>query len=395
MLVNDVIFYFLAITSIIVWGFMVFFRGQFWRSNQFLPNNRMPLKDPPEIVIIIPSRNEEFTIGQSISSLLQQNYSGIYSIIVVNDNSSDETINAVRRASKGQKNITLIDGTELPDKWNGKIWAIAQGIELARKNFSHAKYYLFTDADIFHHPENLSELTCKATNENLALVSLMSKLRCVSIWEILLIPAFIFFFQKLYPFSLVNDPNKSIAGAAGGCMLVNSQHLEEIGGIETIKDAVIDDCTLAKHLKEFNPIWLGLTRSIRSLREYHSFRDISRMVSRTAFTQLNYSILNLFVTVVGMLIIYIIPVISVFIGVWADEKFLIILGLIAWLMMVVTYTPTLGLYNRPIIEAGFLPVAALLYSAMTINSAWQHMAGNAPIWKGRKIKKQKRYDDPH
>ena len=178
-------------------------------------------------------------------------------------------------------------------------------------------------------------------------------------------------------------------------MLVNCQHLEEIGGIKTIKDAVIDDCILARHLKKSNPIWLGLTRSTRSLREYHSFRNISHMVSRTAFTQLNYSVLNLFVTVVGMIIIYITPVVNVFVGVLAGEKFLTVLGLIAFVIMVVAYIPTLGLYNRPIIEAGLLPIAALLYSAMTINSAWQHMTSNAPIWKGRKIRKQKKYDDPH
>jgi hopene-associated glycosyltransferase HpnB len=262
---------------------------------------------------------------------------------------------------------------------------MAQGIEFAKKTFCHADYYLFTDSDILHHPENVTELATKAANENLSLVSLMVKLRCISIWEILLMPAFIFFFQKIYPFSLVNNPKKSNAAAAGGCMLVNCQNLEKVGGLKNIKAAIIDDCALAMLLKKTNPIWLGLTQSTKSLRKYKSLSDISQMVSRTAFVQLNYSVLNLFIAVIGMLIIYIIPVVSILIGVLTEETSLFILGLMGWVTMSFAYAPTLTLYNRPIWEASFLPISALLYSTMTAISAWQYMFGRGPLWKGRSM----------
>jgi hopene-associated glycosyltransferase HpnB len=263
---------------------------------------------------------------------------------------------------------------------------------ISKKNFRHAKYFLFTDSDILHHPENLTELTNKAVNESLALVSLMAKLRCTSVWETLLIPAFIFFFQKLYPFALVNNPKNPVAAAAGGCMLVNCQDLEKVGGLEAIKTAVIDDCALAILLKQFNPIWIGLTQSTKSLREYQSLFDISQMVSRTAFVQLKYSPLNLFGAIMGMLIIYIIPLISVLVGVLSKEISLCILGLVGWIVMFLAYIPTLTLYSRPVWEASLLPISALFYSAMTVISAWQYMFGKAPTWKGRPMMKEKKYN---
>jgi hopene-associated glycosyltransferase HpnB len=297
----------------------------------------------------------------------------------------DNTLEVVQSASQGYDNIHLINGVETPSAWTGKLWAMAQGVEFAKKTFSHADYYLFTDSDILHNPKNLTELATKATNENLALVSLMVKLRCISIWEILLMPAFIFFFQKLYPFSLVNNPKISNAAAAGGCMLVNCQDLEKVGGLKEIKAAIIDDCALATLLKQANPIWLGLTQSTKSLRKYNSLSDISQMVSRTAFVQLNYSVLNLFIAVIGMLIIYIIPVVSILIGILTEETSLFVLGLMGAITMFFAYAPTLTLYNRPIWEASFLPISALIYTAMTVISAWRYMFGKGPIWKGRSM----------
>jgi hopene-associated glycosyltransferase HpnB len=375
----------LTAASVIIWFILIIFRGQFWRADQYLPDIEISFSTPPEIVIIIPARNEEQTIGHCISSLLQQDYKGTMSIIIINDSSNDNTLAVVKSASQGCNNIHLINGAETPSAWTGKLWAMAQGVEFAKKTFCHADYYLFTDSDILHHPKNITELATKATNENLALVSLMVKLRCISIWETLLMPAFIFFFQKLYPFSLVNNPKKSNAAAAGGCMLVNCQDLEKAGGLKEIKAAIIDDCALAILLKQANPIWLGLTQSTKSLRKYQSLSDISRMVSRTAFVQLNYSVLNLFFVIIGMLIIYTIPLVSILIGVIIEEISLFILGLMGWMTMFVAYVPTITLYNRPIWEASFLPISALLYSAMTAISAWQYTFGRGPIWKGRSM----------
>jgi hopene-associated glycosyltransferase HpnB len=369
--------------SVTIWFILILFRGQFWRADQLLPNIKTPLSTFPEIVVIIPARNEEETIGNSISSLLRQDYEGTVSIIVINDNSSDNTIEVVNSASRGYINIHVIDGKKTPSGWTGKLWAMAQGVKFAEKKFHQSKYFLFTDSDIFHHPENLTELITKAQSDKLALVSLMVKLRCTETWETILMPAFIFFFQKLYPFSFVNDPKKSNAAAAGGCMLVNCKNLREAGGLKEIKTAIIDDCALAMLIKQRHPIWLGLTQSTKSLRKYQSLSDISQMVKRTAFVQLNYSVLNLFLAIIGMLIIYVIPVITVVVGVLTEDILLFVLGLTGWVIMFIAYIPTLKIYNRPILEAIFLPISALLYSTMTVTSAWQYLSGRTPIWKGR------------
>ena len=377
----------LALVSVAIWSTLIFFRGQFWRADQKLSNSTANLSKSPEIVIIMPARNEEHTIGHSILSLLQQDYTGIMSIIVVNDNSNDNTVEVVELVSHGYDSVHLINGSETPNDWTGKLWSMAQGVKYAQKNFCHADYYLFSDSDILHHPKNLNEITAKALSENLALVSLMVKLHCSSVWERLLMPAFIFFFQKLYPFSLVNDKKKSNAAAAGGCMLVNCDDLEKAGGLTKIKSAIIDDCRLAALLKQTNRIWIGLTKSTKSLRKYQSFSDVSRMVSRTAFVQLNFSGLNLFFALTGMLILYIIPVVSILVGIVTKDLILLALGLMGWVTMSFAYIPTLKFYNRPIREASLLPIAALLYSYMTIVSAWQYTFGKTPTWKDRSMRK--------
>jgi len=373
----------LAAISCGIWIVLIRFRGGFWRVDQSLETIKAPLINPPHIVAIIPARNEEMTIGRAVTSLLEQDYEGKLSLIVVNDNSEDDTHNAAKVADQGKNNLTLLDGAKLPAGWTGKMWAIAQGIKTAQAQFPEAAYYLLTDADISHHPKNLSELVAKAQQGNLALVSLMVKLRCISGWERLLIPAFVFFFQKLYPFPWVNDPTNDMAGAAGGCMLVDRQALEKAGGIAAIKDEIIDDCALAKRLKKSQPIFLGLTRSTESLRGYDSLADIWHMVCRTAFVQLNHSALKLLGTAMGMFLIYLVPLISILVGILNKEFGILAFGLAGWALMAIAYSPSLKLYGRPAWEACLLPLAALLYTAMTIDSARRYWLGTAPIWKGR------------
>ncbi|MBT7953821.1 MAG: glycosyltransferase [Rhodospirillaceae bacterium] len=377
------ILFILAGLSLAIWIVLVFFRGQFWRADQCLAAISTPLTNPPSVVAIIPARNEEMTIGRTITSLLAQNYPGDFSITMVDDNSDDDTANAAKIAAQGMDRVTMLDGSDPPQGWTGKMWAVAQGITAATAQFPSATYYLLTDADIAHHPENLTELMAKALDGKLALVSLMVRLRCETWWEHLLMPAFVFFFQKLYPFSWVNNPDKKTAGAAGGCMLVKRSALEKAGGIEKIKGEIIDDCALAKLLKKSDPIWLGLTRSTSSLRGYITLPDVWRMVCRTAFVQLNHSALKLAGTVIGMVIIYLVPIASILAGFFSQEFEMLTVGLAAWAFMAVAYTPTLRLYSRPAWEACLLPLAALLYTAMTLDSARKYWTNNAPLWKGR------------
>ena len=216
----------------------------------------------------------------------------------------------------------------------------------------------------------------------------MVLLRCESFWEKLLIPSFVFFFQKLYPFRWVNNPQSSIAAAAGGCILIRPQALEKIGGIKTIRNALIDDCTLAKTVKfadpqQPSPIWLGLSSSVVSLRPYNSLKSIWDMVARTAYTQLNYSPLLLIGTLLGLILVYLIAPIATIFGLVTQSYTLAILGILVWLLMSLAYSPSVRLYKLSIIWAFTLPAIAFLYSLMTLDSAIRHMKGQGGAWKGR------------
>lgn len=259
------------------------------------------------------------------------------------------------------------------------MWAVSQGVEVA----GNPDYLLLTDADIEHVPSSLSSLVAKAEAETLGLVSLMVKLRCQSVWEKLLIPAFIYFFQKLYPFPKVNNPDDRIAAAAGGCMLVHNETLVHAGGIEKINDDIIDDCALARLIKPHRPIWLGLSDKTQSLRAYESMNPIWRMVTRTAYVQLNHKLLLLIGTVIGMGVLYLTPPMALVIGFYLENTMLLALGFVAWVIMAWTFLPTLSLYGLNSIWAPILPLAGLLYLLMTLDSARVYYAGQGGAWKGR------------
>lgn len=378
----------LAIISLLIWIYLIFFRGQFWYCNQYLKTN-INCHSYPKVTVIIPARNEADVLPISLNSLLQQTYQGEYNIILVDDQSEDETqVIAEQIAQKLDKSdyLTVIQGTTLPQGWSGKLWAINQGIEYAKNHFK-SDYFLLTDADINHDLNNLNQLVAKAEKENLDLVSLMVLLRTKSWWEKWLIPAFIFFFQKLYPFPLVNNPKSQVAAAAGGCILIQTEALMRIGGIESLKQTLIDDCTLAKLVKDTLPphrsIWLGLTKTTTSLREYSTLKPIWDMVARTAFTQLNYSILLLIGTLIGMFLTYLIVPIGFVIGMVNGNLPLSFICLIVWLLMSLSYFPTIKFYELSPISIFSLPVIAFLYSLMTIDSAIRHWQGKGGQWKGR------------
>ena len=285
--------------SLAIWLFLLLFWGGFWQANQRIDHHREQLEVYPTVWAVIPARNEEEAIAFCMTSLLSQNYPGKFSILLVDDNSSDRTSEIALETAEqlGKKeNLTIISGKPLAEGWKGKLWAMHQGVEYI--SAETPDYILFTDGDIQHDLDNLTQLVTKAEKEDLDLVSLMVLLRCDSFWEKLLIPAFVFFFQKLYPFSWVNDPRKSMAAAAGGCILISNQALQGIGGITAIKDALIDDCTLAQAVKSGgNSIWLGLSETTISLRGYDDLKVIWDTIARTAYTQLNYSPLLLVGTI--------------------------------------------------------------------------------------------------
>ncbi|ACK68166.1 hopene-associated glycosyltransferase HpnB [Rippkaea orientalis PCC 8801] len=383
-----------TILSLIIWVYLLLFRGGFWLSNQKIKPQALGITDYPSVYAVIPARNEADVLPISLKSLLNQDYLGQFTIILIDDQSSDGTGEVAQEIAKNchQSNrLIVISGQTLPTGWSGKLWAMEQGLKYIKKHNCQPKYILFTDADIEHHPTNLQELVTKSQQENLALTSLMVWLRCQSIWEQFLIPAFVFFFEKLYPFAWVNNAKNKMAAAAGGCILIRRDILEEIGGLEIVRQALIDDCSLAAAVKsklQQNPnntqgIWLGLSEKTRSLRPYDSLETIWNMVARTAYTQLNYSPLLLSGTVLGLTLVYLIPILSLALGLLLGNSLIALFGGITWILMAIAYLPTLILYKASPLWSLTLPIIAFLYLLMTIDSALRHWQGKGGAWKGR------------
>jgi hopene-associated glycosyltransferase HpnB len=322
------------------------------------------------VTAVIPARNEAAVVAQSISSLAGQIYPGEFRVVLVDDDSIDGTADIARRADTSGR-LTIIRAAPLPSGWTGKLWAVSQGVEHA----GAPDYLLLTDADIVHPPENLAALVARAES-GYDLVSYMAKLQCCSLAERALIPAFVFFFFLLYPPSWIRDPKHKTAGAAGGCILIRREMLERIGGIAAISSELIDDCALARAVKDAGGrVWLGLSEHTLSVRDYATFGEIGRMISRTAFTQLGYSALLLAGTVIGLAFAYLLPVALTIEG----QP----LGLLAWLLMSICYWPALRFYGRSLAWAPMLPLVAAFYMGCTVYSAVQYWQGNGGVWKGR------------
>jgi len=275
--------------------------------------------------------------------------------------------------------LTVIEGRTLPAGWTGKLWAVKQGLDIVASRASLPTYVLLTDADIVYSGDVVMRLVARAEAEQLTMASVMADLRCESFAERSLIPAFIFFFQMLYPFAWVNQARSAVAAAAGGCMLVRADVLRRAGGIEVIRGALIDDCALAKALKVHGPIWLGLTDRVHSIRPYPAFADIRRMVARSAYAQLRYSPVLLLGTVAGMVLTYLVPP---FVAVFGSGTARAI-GIGTWALMAVVFQPTLRLYRLSPLWGFALPAIAFEYLLFTLDSAYQYVRGRGGAWKGR------------
>lgn len=334
----------------------------------------------PAIAVVIPARDEAELIGTSVRSLLAQDYPGPLSVFVVDDDSTDGTAEAARQAGRaGGPEVTVVSGQPLPPGWTGKLWAVKQGVARAMAQDPPPEFLLLTDADIAHAPDSVRWLVSQACAGGYTLVSLMAKLRCTSFAERLHVPAFIYFFQMLYPFRWVAQPKTATAAAAGGCMLVRADALSEAGGIDSIRDALIDDCALAGKMKALGPIWLGLTERAQSLRPYDDFAEVQRMIARSAYAQLRYSPWLLLGTTLAMLLVFVVsPALAIFAHGLARW-----LGLGAWVLMALSFIPTLRFYRQSPLWAVTLPAIALLYTYYTLYSAYQYARRRGGQWKGR------------
>ena len=361
----------------LIWVYLFTGRGRFWQVPNAVNEPKALLMSSPRVAVVVPARNEADVVGQAVRSLLEQDYSGQVQILVVDDHSSDDTANVARRAASDKaEQLTISLATSLPAGWTGKMWAVSQGVQQATQ-FA-PDYFLFTDADIVHASDSITSLVARAQRDNLDLVSMMARLRCSSLAERALIPAFVFFFFMLYPPEWVSSPTHRTAAAAGGCILVRAEALARIGGIAAIRNELIDDCALGREMKRHGRLWLGLTQHTHSIRGYDGFGGVGRMISRTAFYQLRHSGWLLMATVLGMAITFLGPPVLVCFGGWAA-----LLGGTAWLMMSTAFWPTLRLYSRSPLWAPLLPVIAMFYTGATVHSAVRYWLGHGGEWKGR------------
>ena len=375
--------------AVAAWLVLLTARGGFWRADQRLPAGALTPETWPEIAAIIPARDEAETIAEVLRSHAATLYPGRFSVIMVDDASEDDTAEAARQVAEGAaREIHFIAAPALPDGWTGKLWALETGFRALDDLAPEAELVLLTDADIRHAPETLTRLATELDQRGHELVSLMARLDARGFWGALLVPAFVFFFQKLYPFPWVNDPSRAMAGAAGGCILVRRAALERIGGFRAIGKALIDDCALARAVKRdeggSGRIWMGLaTDEVVSLRDNRAFGAIWRMVARTAFAQLGHSSALLVCALVGMALVYLVGPLAVLAFPWHGDPRAGTLGAVAWMLSGLAYLPTLRLYRKPTWQALGLPLAAVVYTAMTLGSAIDYWRGRGGRWKGR------------
>jgi hopene-associated glycosyltransferase HpnB len=360
----------IAALALLAWLYLLALHGRFWQSGPALAPMR-PDHAPP-VAIVVPARDEADVIARSIGSLLTQDYPD-FRVILVDDNSTDATA-ALARALPGAERLTIITGAPRPAGWAGKLWAVHQGVAATAEPL-----VLLTDADIEHDPAHLATLVAQHQRTGCDLVSEMVRLNTETAAERALIPAFVYFFQLLYPFARANDPLSATAAAAGGTMLVTREALDRIGGIAAIADRLIDDCALAAKVKQGGRIWLGHSDLARSIRPYPGPASIWAMIARSAYVQLRHSPILLLGTTLGLALLFLAPPAYAILG-EGNER---LAGLAAWAAMAASFLPTLRRYGSSRAWAPALPLIALFYMAATLGAAWRHHTGRGVAWKGR------------
>ncbi|CAO5162912.1 Glycosyltransferase [Frankia sp. AiPs1] len=376
----------IALASLLAWLYLAVGHGTFWRTDQRLPRHHAP-PAWPSVAIVIPARDEADILPVTLPSLLAQDYPGPVRLILVDDGSTDGTTEIARElaeqaAQRGDSNVTaaVTASTEPPPGWTGKLWALRRGIECA----GDVEYLLLTDADIAHNPGSLAALIASARAQRLDMVSQMAVLRADTFWERLIVPAFVYFFAMLYPFRWSNRPTSKVAAAAGGCSLVRREALIRAGGLAEVRGAVIDDVAIARIIKRSGGrTWLGLAEQVHSRRPYPRLADLWKMVSRSAYAQLRHSPLLLVGTVLGLGLVFLVPVVATVAGLATGNAAVTLTGAVTWLIMTLTYIPMIRYYRQPVLSALALPAVAALYTAMTVDSARLKRAGRGAAWKGR------------
>ncbi|MEV0660783.1 glycosyltransferase [Actinomadura luteofluorescens] len=374
----------LALAALAGWLYLAFAHGGFWRTGPGLPDAPVP-DDWPEVVAVVPARDEAAVLPETLPTLLAQRYPGAFRVVLVDDGSGDGTAETAASLADGDPALTIVPAGERPQGWAGKVWAMSEGVRAA----GEPDYLLFTDADIAYAPGTVERLVRAAVAGRRDLLSQMATLSTRTRWERVIVPAFVYFFAQLYPFRRVGRDGARTAAAAGGCMLVRRAALADAGGLARIRGALIDDVALGRLLKRAGGrCRLDLSRDVASRRPYPRLADLWAMIVRSAYHQLRYSPALLAGTVAGLLLLYAVPPAATAAGLIAGSSggvFVLATGALAWALMAATYTPMLRFYGLSPVRAPALPLVALLYAAMTVDSARRHRAGRGGAWKGRTL----------
>ncbi|MFD7067877.1 glycosyltransferase [Streptomyces sp. NPDC059913] len=373
----------IAVGSLAAWVWLLLGQGFFWLTGQRLPRREDPGRWP-SVAVVVPARDEADMLPVTLPSLLAQDYPGRAEVFLVDDCSTDGTGDVARALSVryGGLPVSVLSPGEPEPGWTGKLWAVRHGI--ARARLRRPAYLLLTDADIAHEPDSLRELVAAAESGGYDLVSQMARLRVSSGWERLVVPAFVYFFSQLYPFRWVNRAGARTAAAAGGCVLLRTGAAERARVPESIRQAVIDDVSLARAVQRSGGrIWLGLAERVDSVRPYPRLGDLWRMVARSAYAQLRHSPPLLVGTVLGLALVYLAPPLTLAAGLLGGDPVAACAGGLAWAVMAGTYLPMLRYYRQSPWWAPLLPFTALLYLLMTVDSAVRHYRGRGAAWKGR------------
>ena len=384
-----------CVLAAVAWAYLVAGHGGYWRTSQRLPPASRDPGTWPDVVAVVPARNEAEMLPATLPALLGQEYPGELTVIVVDDRSSDGTAEVAAKLAAGRP-LKVIAGTAAPAGWAGKVWAMAQGLGAVDASAAPDGYVLFTDADIAWEARTLRDLVAAAEADDRDLVSQMALLRTATGWERVVVPAFVYFFAQLYPFRRVNVPGSRTAAAAGGCMLVRRRALERSGGLAPISGALIDDVAMGRMIKrQRGRCWLGLSRQVVSVRPYPGLASLWQMVARSAYVQLNYSPALLAATIIGLLFLYLLPPAGAVTGLAlllsggaapqdvGPAALVAGAGLAGWALMSLSYLPMLRLYRLSPLRAPTLPLIALLYAGMTADSARRHHTGRGAEWRGR------------
>lgn len=365
-----------ALAALLIWIIVLLLPWRPWSVRERLEADPARSDDVlDDVTVLIPARNEAGVISATLESLARQG-TGL-DILVVDDQSNDGTADIAKRSAVA--GVRVMNGAGLPEGWTGKVWAQAQ----ARAHIERP-LVLLLDADIVLSPGLIGTLRSELRARRVGLASLMAELAMHGFWERLLLPAFVYFFKLIYPFRVSNSPSRRVAAAAGGCILLELRVLDAIGGFDSLKDAIIDDCALARRVKGAGfRTWIGLTRSATSHRRYcgrAGLGDIWKMVTRTAFTQLRYSWSLLALCTLLMMVALVGPAVLAF----SSDPPTRMVATGAWLAMWIAYLPTLRFYGLTVWWGIAMPAIGVLFLAMTWDSARRYLNGERSAWRGRR-----------